>query len=106
MGDAFLEIFVPLFMVRFVAMEASYQRAKWTKSGLRFPVGIVLRVMLRVGGPFAVFSAYKMLEGGTTRSGVVVALLVVFIGIAGTFSRTVRFRQHQYLPSSSDLLHQ
>lgn len=73
-------------MVRFMAMEASYQRAKWTKSGLRFPVGIFLRVMLRVGGPFALFLAYKILEEDITKFGIFAAIAIAFIGIAGTLA--------------------
>lgn len=81
MFETSFEIIASLFMVRFIAMEAIYQRAKRTKSGYRFSVGIGLRIMLRVGGPFTVFLAYKLMEGGVTKARVVMSIVIVLLGI-------------------------
>jgi hypothetical protein len=82
MFNTSLEIIASLLMVRFVAMEALYQRAKRTKSGLRFPVGIGIRIMLRVGGPFLFFVAYKILEHGVTKATPFIAILIAVMGLA------------------------
>jgi hypothetical protein len=81
MSDTFLEIFLSLLMVRFVAWEAIYQNAKWNKSGLHFPVGIVLRIMLRFGGPFLVFVAYKVLKEGITIFSTIIAIAIALMGL-------------------------
>jgi hypothetical protein len=82
MFETSFEIIASLLMVRFIAMEAIYQRAKRAKSGLRFPVGIGLRIMLRVGGPFLVFVAYKTMEEGVPRVGVIIPIAIALLGAA------------------------
>jgi hypothetical protein len=81
MSDTSLEIFISLLMVRFVASEAVYRKAKWTKTGLHFPVGIVLRTMFRFGGPFLVFVAYKVMEEDVTRAGKVFPIIIALMGV-------------------------
>jgi len=80
MSDTAIAIFVSLLMVRFIAMEAIYQRARRTGSGLRFPVGIGLRILLRVGGPIGIYTGYKMLGESATGFDTVVAIAVALLG--------------------------
>jgi|WetSurMetagenome_2_1015567.scaffolds.fasta_scaffold116848_2 hypothetical protein len=82
MYDSAFTVFISLLMVHFVGMEAVYQRAKWTGSGLRYPVGIALRATLRVGGPLIIYASYKILQEGTTRLGMVITVLIGCLGIA------------------------
>ncbi len=53
-------IAVALFLVRFLASEAVFQRAKYTASAVHFPVGFGLRLLLRLGGPLGVLIGYKL----------------------------------------------
>jgi hypothetical protein len=70
-----------LFMVRFIALEATYQKAKRTSTGFRFPVGIGLRVMFRVGGPFLIYASYKASEQIATNAGRIVSVIVALMGL-------------------------
>jgi hypothetical protein len=80
--NASMEIIASLLMLRFVVMEAVYRHTKWTESGIRFPIGIVLRIMLRLGGPFLLFIAYKTIEEGMTKAGLIVSIAIAFLGVA------------------------
>ena len=85
LNDFFVLAFA-VFLVRFVAVEASYQRAKRTASGVRYPVGIGLRIGLRAGGPFLIFVAYKTSQEAATVFDWVVVAAVAFLGFAAIFS--------------------
>ena len=61
-----LAIAAALFLVRFVAVEASYQVAKRTAAGFRYPVGIGMRIAFRVGGPLMMFAGYKVASQAST----------------------------------------
>jgi hypothetical protein len=61
-----LPVAAAIFLVRFVAAEANYQRAKRTTQGLCFPAGLGLRVMFRLGGPAMLYAAYKTLSAAAT----------------------------------------
>ena len=71
-----------LFLVRFIALEAVFQRAKRTPFAVRFPVGIGLRVLFRLGGPFLLFVGYKMAGQAASRFDYVTAVLVAAMGLA------------------------
>ena len=71
-----------LFLVRFIAAEGIYQRAVRTRCGLQFPVGIGLRLTLRVGGPFLLFVSYKMTQQVNSTFDWVSAFLVALMGMA------------------------
>jgi hypothetical protein len=49
---------------------------------MRFPIGIGLRVGLRLGGPFILFLAYKMAEVATNTFDMVAAGLICAMGVA------------------------
>jgi hypothetical protein len=67
-----------LFLVQFIADEATYQRAKRTTSGVRFPPGIGMRLTLRAGGPLILFATYKVaVEAATTFDWIIVAIGVL-----------------------------
>lgn len=70
-----------LFLVRFIAAEAAFQRAKRTAAGLRFPVGVGLRILFRLGGPFLIFVGYKMTQQASNQFDWVMALLVAGMGL-------------------------
>jgi hypothetical protein len=76
-------IAVAILLTQFVATEASYQRAKRKGEDVRFPVGIGLRLVLRAGGPFAIYIGYKMLEQASSTFDQ--ALGVVFMLFAPVF---------------------
>ncbi len=84
LGDSLLLAAV-LFLVRFIAVEASYQRAKRTHSGFRYPVGVGLRVLFRVGGPLLIFVGYKMSEISVTKFDWVAAVAVALLGLGCIF---------------------
>lgn len=81
MLGASLIIGFALFLVRFIALEATFQRAKRTGSQVRFPVGIGLRALFRLGGPFLLFVSYKMAEEASSRFDYVTAVLVAAMGL-------------------------
>jgi hypothetical protein len=62
MYDTAFTVGIALFMLRYVGMEAVYQRAKWTGSGLRFPTAITLRVLFRVGAPLLLYASFRVFE--------------------------------------------
>ena len=70
-----------LFLVRFIALEAVFQRAKRTGSSTRFPVGIGLRILFRLGGPLLIFVGYKMTRGASSVFDQATAVLVAAMGI-------------------------
>lgn len=70
-----------LFLVRFIALEAVFQRAKRTAPAVRFPVGIGLRVLFRLGGPFLLFVSYKMAQEASGRFDYATAVLVAAMGV-------------------------
>lgn len=76
-----LPIACALLLVRFVAGEAIYQRAQRTANGLRFPAGLGLRLIFRLGGPFMLFVAYKMMSQAKSTfdwgASIVVAILAL-----------------------------
>ena len=80
LGNALIIGFA-LFLVRFVALEAVFQRAKHTASSIRFPVGIGLRILFRLGGPFLILVGYKMMHQSVNRFDQVTAILVAAMGI-------------------------
>ena len=80
LGNALIIGFA-LFVVRFVALEAVFQRAKRTASSIRFPVGIGLRILFRLGGPFLILVGYKMMQQAANRFDQVTAVLVAAMGI-------------------------
>ncbi len=70
------------FLFRFVASEAAYQRAQRTRTGLRFPVGLGLRITFRVGGPLLLFVGYKMTAQAGNAFDWVAASAVALMGAA------------------------
>jgi hypothetical protein len=54
-----LPILVALLLVRFVATEAVYQRAKWKGASLSFPAGLGLRIIVGLGIPFFLYATYE-----------------------------------------------
>ncbi|MBY0504859.1 MAG: hypothetical protein K2X03_13180 [Bryobacteraceae bacterium] len=76
-----LVIAFSLFLLRFIAAEAVFQRGKQTVDGYRFPVGIGLRLLFRAGGPFMMFVGCKMLEQARNCFDESMAALVALIGI-------------------------
>lgn len=70
-----------LFLVRFVAAEASYQRAQRIGSGYRFPVGVGLRITYRLGGPFLIFVGFKMAQQASGRFDWSTSGLVALLGL-------------------------
>lgn len=76
-----LVIAFAIFLVRFIAAEAVFQRAKRTANGLRFPVGIGLRILFRLGGPFLIFVGYKMTQEASNNFDWIMALLVAVMGL-------------------------
>ena len=79
-GNA-LVIGFALFLVRFIATESRFQRARRTPTSVRFPVGLGLRLICRLGGPFLILVGYKMLERADNRFDQGSALLVAAIGM-------------------------
>ena len=71
-----------LFLVRFIADEASFQRAKRSGSGFRFPVGIGLRITFRLGGPFLILAGYMMRRQSSTTFSAIVAVASALMGLA------------------------
>lgn len=55
-----IPILVALLLVRFVANEARFQRARQKGDILRFPPGIGLRITLGAGGPFLLYVTYQV----------------------------------------------
>jgi hypothetical protein len=80
LGNALIIGFA-LLLVRFVALEALFQRARRTASSVRFPVGIGLRILFRLGGPFLIVVGYKMLQQAANRFDQVTAILVGAMGV-------------------------
>jgi len=76
-----LPVAAAIFLVRFAAAEAVYQRAQRTKRGLRFPAGLGLRLLFRLGGPLALYAAYKILSTAIASFDRGVAALVAAMGI-------------------------
>lgn len=70
-----------LFLVRFIALEAVFQRARRAGPLMRFPVGIGLRIIFRLGGPFLILVGYKMMQQASTLFDHTTALLVAAMGI-------------------------
>jgi hypothetical protein len=52
-------ILVAILLVRFVALEATYQRAIRLGLAWRFPVGMTLRIILGVGLPLCLYVCYE-----------------------------------------------
>ena len=75
-----------LFLVRFIASEAVFQRAKHAGAAVYFPVGIGLRILFRLGGPFLIFVAYKMTEQAASQFDWAMTLLVALMGIGCVLS--------------------
>lgn len=75
-----------LFLVRFIASEAVFQRAKRVGSSTHFPVGLGLRILFRVGGPFLIFVAYKMTEQASGLFDSTIAILVAVMGLGCLFA--------------------
>ena len=80
-----LPIACALLLVRFIAAEVVRQRALPTKDGQRFPVGIGVRVTLRVGGPLLLYVAYKMSEQASSTFDYIAALAVTLLGCGCVF---------------------
>lgn len=76
-----LVIAFALFLVRFIAEEAAFQRARRTAAGARFPVGIGLRILFRPGGPFLILVGYKMTQQASNNFDWVMAFLVALMGL-------------------------
>jgi hypothetical protein len=55
-----ISILIALLLARFVANEASLQRAKRKGDVLRFPPGMGLRLKLGAGGPFLLYVTYQV----------------------------------------------
>jgi hypothetical protein len=55
-----LPIFVAILLVRLVASEAQYQRARRSGKSYYFPPGIALRLIMGLGGPFMLYVAYRL----------------------------------------------
>lgn len=85
MYDTAITVVVSLFMVRFVGEEAIYQRAKWTGSGLRFPIGLLLRIIMRAGCPFMIYVCHKIVEEGVSIAGLIVIALIAFMSLGYIF---------------------
>ena|SRR5438105_13008587 len=81
LGNA-LMIGFALFLVRFVALEAVFQRARRRGSSVHFPVGIGLRIICRQGGPFLILVGYKMAQQASSRFDQATAILVPPMGVA------------------------
>jgi hypothetical protein len=56
-----LVIAIAILLVRFLALEATFQRAK-SGSELRFPPAAGIRIIARLGGPFLLFVSYEMIQ--------------------------------------------
>lgn len=54
-----LPLLAAVLLVRFVALEATYQKARRVGAELRFPAGRILRVLLGVGLPLCFYGAYE-----------------------------------------------
>ena len=80
LGNALIIGFA-LFLVRFIALETLFQRARRTASGVHFPVGVGLRILFRLGGPFLLFVSYKMTQEASARFDYVTAALVAVMGM-------------------------
>jgi hypothetical protein len=80
LGNALIIGFA-LFLVRFIALEAVFQRAKRSGSSVHFPVGVGLRMLFRLGGPFLIFVGYKMSQQASSRFDQVTAVLVAAMGV-------------------------
>ena len=80
-----LPVACALLLVRFIAAEAVRQRALPTKDGLRFPPSIGVRVTLRVGGPLALYTAYKMCQLASSTFDCIAALAVALLGCGCVF---------------------
>jgi hypothetical protein len=70
-----------LLLVRFIAAEAAFQRAKRVGSSTHFPVGFGLRLLFRIGGPFLIFVGYKMTEQASGLFDWTTAILVAAMGL-------------------------
>jgi hypothetical protein len=55
-------ILVAILLVRLVASQARYQRARRLGNTFYFPPGIGLRLIMGLGGPFALYVAYEPME--------------------------------------------
>lgn len=71
-----------IFFVRFIAAEASYQRARRTGHEYHFPVGVGLRILFRLGGPFLIFVGFKMGQQAATSFDGITSGLVAAMGVA------------------------
>jgi hypothetical protein len=80
LGNALIIGFA-LFLVRFIASEAVFQRAKRTALSVHFPVGIGLRILFRLGGPFLILVGYKMTQQAASHFDQATAVLVAAMGI-------------------------
>ena len=84
LADALI-IGLALFLVRFIASEAELQRAKRTGVMVRFPVGMGLRLLLRLGSPLVILAAYKVAADATAAIDFFSAAACAGLGIAGLF---------------------
>lgn len=55
-----LPIFVAILLVRLVASEAQYQRARRSGNAFYFPPGVGLRLVMGLGGPFMLYVSYRL----------------------------------------------
>jgi hypothetical protein len=77
-----LPILAAILLVRLVASEAQYQRARRSGNTIRFPAGLGLRVVLGLGSPFMLYVAYRLaLDARNTGEWWLPVMAVVF-GIA------------------------
>jgi len=97
-----LPIACALLLVRVLAAEAVHQRAVRTKAGLRFPIGLGLRVTFRLGGPFLLFVAYKMSQEAKSSIDYAAALAVAVLGCGCVFGEPgpITVSQHGVVQAS------
>lgn len=57
--ESSLPLLAAILLVRFVGLEASYQRARQLGSEWRFPVGATFRFILGVGPPLSLYGCYE-----------------------------------------------
>jgi len=48
-----------VLLIRFVALESLYQKARRVGNEIRFPAGVVLRVILGLAMPLCLYGAYE-----------------------------------------------
>ena len=81
-----LSILAAILLLRFVSNEASYQRARRNGHELRFPVGVLLRIVFGIGIPMFLYAAYQtVLQARSTGEWWLpsIALTLVLLAILG-----------------------